>query len=75
MPKALEYLKGLPRNWLPRNTERGIKEPSNSVLWRWLNNSSVIINGSKPKPNEEISFPIIQLIFFPKGRRVTILDD
>ena len=71
--KAIEYLKGLPREYLPKNRERGGKAPSNSYLWRWLEKGSVIINGETPKPKEGITLPIEELIFFPKGRRVTIV--
>ena len=70
---ALEFLKELPRNWLPVNTDRGIHAPSNSDLWRWLKNGSVVINGLRPKPNDAVEFPVIEFVFFPKGRRVTII--
>ena len=70
---ALEYLKELPRTWLPVNVERGIKRASNSDLWRWLNMGAIIINGEKPKPKDEIEFPIRQLIFFPNGKRRTTI--
>uniref|UniRef100_A0A6M3KE05 RNA-binding S4 domain-containing protein n=1 Tax=viral metagenome TaxID=1070528 RepID=A0A6M3KE05_9ZZZZ len=69
---AFEYLKSLPH--LPVNTERGINPPSNSDLKRWLNKGSVIINGVKPKPEDEIEFPITELVFFPKGRRTTMIQ-
>lgn len=73
---ALEFLKSIPRTWLPRSREgRKCENPSNSELRRWLNKSSVIINASKPKPNDKITFPITELIFFPKGNRVTMLGD
>lgn len=73
---ALEYLKSIPRSWLPRSREgRKCADPSNSQLWRWLNKSSVIINTDKPKPKDEITFPITELIFFPRGNRVTMVGD
>ena len=43
---------------------------------RWLEMGAVIINGKKPKPREEIQFPITELIFFPNGRRkCTMIGD
>jgi len=74
---SLNYLKGLPRTWLPLNVERGIKIASNSDLRRWLESGSVIINGEKPKPEDEITFPVTELIFFPnsKTRMTTIIKE
>lgn len=70
---AFEYLKSLP--FLPVNSERGIKPLSNSDLKRLLNKGSVIINGLKPKPHDEIQFPITELVFFPKGKCVTMVKE
>ena len=73
---ALEYLKSLPRSWLPQSREGSKRgHPSNSELWRWLDKGAVIINTRKPKPNDKIVFPITELIFFPKGNRVTMVGD
>ena len=36
---------------------------------RLLENKAVIINGVRPGPKDEISFPIRELIFFPNGKR------
>ncbi len=69
---AFEYLKELPRDWLPFNGER-MKASSNSDLWRWLNMGAIIINGEKPKPKDEIKFPVWQLTFFPNGKRRTTI--
>ena len=47
------------------------QKPSNS---RWLKNRSVLINGVKPDWNDEVCFPVTELVFFPKSnRRVTML--
>jgi len=55
------------------NGEQPVKA-SNSERRRWLQNKSVIINGTKPNWNDEIDFPVEELIFFPKSnRRVTML--
>ena len=42
------------------------KKASNSELKRWCENGSLVINGEKVKWNEEIDFPIISVVLFPK---------
>ena len=71
--KAIDYLKSLPRSWLPKSNVPPHQEPSNSELYRWLQSQSVVINGKTPMPFEEITFPITELIFFPHGTRRTTL--
>jgi len=70
---AIDYLKSLPRDWLPKSVERGIKPPSNGDLKRWLSMGAVIINNVRPKPMSEISFSVKELIFFPAGKRRTTI--
>ena len=70
---ALDYLKRWSKSHLPKSVERGIKEPSNGDLRRWLNTRSVVINGKTPLAFEEIEFPITELVFFPKSKRRTTL--
>ena len=73
---ALDYLKSLPRSWLPLSVERGCKPASNSDLFRWLRNKAVVINGDTPDPKSEITFTIEEFIFFPKGRsRTTVIKE
>ncbi len=67
--KAITYLESLPREWIPKNVERGIHSPSNGDLKRWLNMGAIVINGLTPKANDEISFLIKELVFFPNGKR------
>jgi hypothetical protein len=55
--------------YLPMSTESPCTKSSRSEVKRWLKKKSVIINGSKPLPSDEISFPVNELVFFPKGRR------
>lgn len=71
---AFEYLKSVP--YLPASREgRKCGQPSNSEIRRWLMKKSVIINGTKPLPGDEINFPIRKLIFFPSGEsKCTILQ-
>ncbi len=76
---VFEFLKSLPH--LPVLLQRGkgkeiYGRPSNSEIRRWLVNKSVLINGMNPLPDDEISFPITDLIFFPKGKsQTTILKE
>ena len=71
--KAIEFLKSLPRSWLPKSLDNGIREPSNSQLMRWLRDRAVIINGKTPSPFDEIDFPINELVFFPSSKRRTTI--
>lgn len=60
---------------IPMSQEKPCTVPSNSEVRRWLDQSSVIINGKKPKANDIVEFPITQLVFFPKSvnRRTTVI--
>jgi len=75
MMTAFGFLKSFPKSWLPFNNEGRPQTMSNSTLWRLLLRGSIIINGENPKPKDKVSFPIRQLVFFPKGRRVTLVDE
>lgn len=69
---ALQFLISM-RPCIPMSTERPCTETSNSELRRWLEKGSVIINGTKPKPQDIVSYPITELVFFPKSpRRTTV---
>ena len=71
---ALEFLRSIP--FLPTSRERGrAGRPSNSELWRWLKSHSVIVNGERPLPTDSVEFPIKELVFFPKGNRVTMVKE
>jgi hypothetical protein len=43
-----------------------IAQPSNSDLFRWLNEGAVELNGVCPKAKDEATFPVTSLVFFPK---------
>lgn len=60
---------------IPMSIEKPCTIPSKSEIKRWLNQSSVLINGSKPKAEEEVQFPITELVFFPKSksRKTTVI--
>ncbi len=69
---AFLYIKSLP--YLPDSTEgQKTGRPSNSEIIRWLVKRSVLINGTTPSPDDEIIFPIAELIFFPKSDRKTTM--
>lgn len=59
----------------PPNKERAASPPSNSEIRRWLDQGSVQINGVAPKANDIITFPMTQLVFFPKSdkKRATVI--
>ena len=42
--------------------------PSNSELVRWCKKGCVLLNGNLVKFNDEITFPITELVFFPKSK-------
>ena len=44
-------------------------EASKSERRRWLENKAVIINGMRPEPDDEVTFPITELVFFPNSQR------
>lgn len=68
---AWEYLRELNSVCQFHSRERtGIV--TNSELKRWLQNQSVQLNNRRIKWNEEVDFPVNQLILFPKRSRVTI---
>ena len=39
---------------------------TNSELKRWINNKALIINGETVTWDEELNFPIISVVLFPK---------
>ena len=53
---------------IPMSIENPCTVPSKSEIKRWLNQSSVLINGKKPKAEEEVEFPVAELVFFPKSK-------
>lgn len=49
-----------------------MRPASNSEVRRWCNAGSVLINSEPVVWDEEIDFPIISIVLFPKGKRVTL---
>jgi len=65
---AYEFLKVL-HSLCHFQTREGSKvgKASLSELRRWCNNKAVIINNKRVSWNEEINFPVTQMILFPKN--------
>jgi len=67
---ALRYLKNLKIfGRLPMSKEKPCTyPPSNSEIKRWLRKKSVRINNEFPDVNDEIEFPVTDLVFFAKSK-------
>ena len=53
---------------VPRSKEGAkLAKPSNSELHRWCKKSSVLLNGVKVQPKDEVPDWVWQLTFFPKN--------
>ena len=69
---ALDLLKSLP---LPSRQGRGVGPASVSEKRRWLEAGNLMVNGERMgmvNPLEEFDFPIISVVLFPAGKRVTL---
>ena len=58
------------------SVETPCSTPSKSEIKRWLNQSSVCINGKRPKAAEDdVEFPVTEIVFFHKSktRRTTMI--
>ena len=64
--KAIEVLDYI--GVVPMSIEKPCTYPSKSEIKRWLNQSSVVINGAKPKAEDDVEFLITELVFFPKSK-------
>jgi len=75
--KAIEYLKEINDivYGFSSKDKPGTKA-SNSELRRWLERKSVRINGKFTNWDEEIEFPVTDLVLFPKNDkgRITIIS-
>lgn len=73
---ALELLKSIPH--LPMFVRNGhVVKAGTSQMKRWLQDKAVQINGKRPAPNDELEFPITELVFFPKSKekRCTLFQE
>ena len=60
----------------PHSIERS-GEASWSEVRRWFQNEAVEVNGTRPKPNDPLEWPVWSIVFFPgsKVRRTTVWYD
>jgi len=56
----------------PFNNRQGLA--TNSDLRRWINEGSITFNGERLQWNDEVQFPLTDLVFFPKSakKRITL---
>lgn len=69
---VLQFLIFLRDKWniIPSSTEgKGSGSPSNSELRRWLEKSSVLLNGKKPNVKDLMEWPITELFFIQRLQR------
>ena len=45
---------------------------SKSELQRWFNAGNVVMNGERVEWNESMDFPLISVVLFPNGKRITL---
>lgn len=72
---AWEFVVSL-HKWIPFfSRERPGQPASTSEIRRWLQNRAVRINGLNPLPTDEVTFPVTDLVFFPKSdkNRITMV--
>lgn len=71
--QALEFILSL-RPMVPFSVEKACQEATNSEIRRWFKNKAIRINQSFPNWDDGVTFPIVDLVFFPKskGRKTTI---
>lgn len=71
--QALEFILSL-RPMVPYSSEKPCTLATNSEIRRWFNNKAIRINGEFPAWNDDVEFPINDLVFFPKSakRKTTI---
>lgn len=78
--KALDVLKILRDDFsiCPNSDDKGKRPVSNKQLERWLDSGGIIINGTRPKANEDVGDPYFRfssLVFFPKNpaKRIAVV--
>ena len=68
---TLQFLKQFKN--LPLSSEKPCSKTSNSELKRWIKGKSVLFNCETVNIDEEIDFPVHDIIFFPNGKRRTTI--
>lgn len=69
---AMQYLLSL-QPAIPMSRERPCTPTSNGELKRWLKDGSVLINGKRFAPDQEIVEVVDSLVFFPKSKSMTTI--
>lgn len=71
--QALEFILSL-RPAVPFSIEKACQEATNSEVRRWFKNKAIRINQEFPNWDDDIKFPVTDLVFFPKSqkRRTTL---
>lgn len=71
---AIEYMKAV--DWLAQfklwSRER-MGVASKSELRRWFDAGNVQMNAERVEWDEPMDFPLISVVIFPNGRRITLL--
>jgi hypothetical protein len=68
---ALEFLKVVRDDWrVPLHSREGncVSPASGSEMRRWLEKGSVLVNGTYPKPQDIVTYPITQLVLNAKSK-------
>lgn len=67
MKTIFQFIKELHLICQFQSIETPNKLASNSEIRRWIDQSSVLINNERCKPDELLDFPIISMVLFPKS--------
>lgn len=72
---ALHWLKELNKVTQFMSVEVPGKKATGSELQRWIEQGGILFNGERVSKNEEIDFPLISVVLFPKSpnRKITLL--
>jgi acetone carboxylase gamma subunit len=72
--QALEFVLSM-RPAVPFSIEKGCAEATNSEIRRWFKNKAIRVNGEMVGWDDTITFPVTDLVFFPKSpkRKTTLV--
>jgi len=57
----------------PFFSREGCKRASRSEIGRWLEAGAIQMNAEQVSRTEPMDFPLISIVLFPKGKRITLL--
>lgn len=66
--QALEFILSM-RPAVPFSIEKHCQEATNSEIRRWFKNKAIMINGHTLDWDDDVSFPVTNLVFFPKSSK------